>query len=160
MISVWVTKLSLNDPTVLWRYTYLEEINCDYSSINPNKMICRINRKDQTGKVGHLNCRNSRESVNILRHKLCCVSRNIFSRSKMRSEAGGHSLLDYLWNQACSTTVEKFTLNFWSIQAPYVIKLPEQVLCWGTRYSRQQDCCVCVCVCVHVYQHTQHGTQT
>ena len=29
---------------------FLEEINSDYSSINPNKMICKINWKECTGK--------------------------------------------------------------------------------------------------------------
>jgi hypothetical protein len=126
--------------------------------LNANKTICRINRKDQTGKVGHLNCRNARESVNILRQKLCCETKNFFSRCKMHSEAGDHSLLDFLWNKASSTTVEKLTPYFWSIQAPYVIKLPEQVLCWGTHYSKQQDCSVCLCVCARVSTHTAWNT--
>jgi hypothetical protein len=36
----------------------------------------------RTYREVHPNCRNARESVNILRQELCCVSRNISAGAK------------------------------------------------------------------------------
>jgi hypothetical protein len=147
VISVWVTKLSLNDRTVLWGNMYLEEINSDYSSINPNKMIHRINWKDHTGKVTL--------TAGILRNLLIFWDKGFVVCQELFSVGAKPAYKLEVTTSQTSYEIRQvqpqMKRGLWivgSIQASYVIKCHAEGRITASNRTA---------VCVHVYQHTQRG---
>jgi len=116
-------------------YMFLEEINSDYGSTNPNKMICRIKWKECTGKFTLI--AGIQGNLLIFRDKSFVV-RQIFTAG---AEAAGHH---FPWNKASSTAGEKWTLNSWRMQAPRI-----SVMLRDTQQLETRPLCMCMYINIH-----------